>query len=1762
MGGIAATFLALLLSFLLPVSSALAGPPVHTALPALDLVGAAPDPGPVHPAQPFNHACGAAVDSQGDVYVASAGNNAIDVFDSAHKYLASIGGSVKPCGLAVTSKGELYVSESDGSDSDGGNVVRYTPNAYPLVSPPTYGPPEPIDSSGKARGVAVDPVDDHLYVAEGDGIVAYDSGGGQIEAVNEVQRVLTSGGTGGTFRLTFAGETTGPIPYAASHATVQAALEGLSTIGAGNVSVTEGEGTWEGRDHIVTFTGTLAATNVAQVTCDDSGLEGGACNYETKATGFSGRIGNGILTAATGVAAYTYSGDAGHPGIYVFGADAATGEIEVFSGESIFSLTHRQTIDGSDQDAFKADKTADNGIDFGVAGAYLAVDPASGHVLVYDDEHEVVDEFEASGQYVTQVVNPEFTDAEPTAIAVYPEINEIQQVHTNAGGGSFTLSFEGAVTSAISFAANPAAVQAALESLPTIDAGEIFVEEGSAGGLPNRAYNIGFVGGLGLRDEPPLECDASGLTGGTGTCAITSLQQGSGPGRLYVTAGSGSGAKLLAFAPLAAPSRPLRPNLSFALKNASSVAVDSYGNRYVGADTSIAVYPPGSNAPLTTISDPGRPYDLSVDSACNVYALDGNPAAGLEKETAVYFTPSSCPPKPGTKYSGPTIVATGEPPYFKADEPLLGIGIDPSSGHVYVVQRGSQMIELESAKEGSKIADPEWAAGLNISSRQDVDVCGRNGQVYVSGDQGSVVYLVNSAGTEILARITGRGSPRGALDLRTNFAVDQANCHIITFGSGRGAAEEYEPSGAFVGDFGSFSSARLVQSRVAVDSSCAVQKPPLEGAACRGFDPSYGNAYVAFDDPAPDKEFDLTAFGPLSFGEPPLAVAGVASGIGANGATLNGIVTPGGVDLTDCHFEYVSDAAFEATGFTDLTSGGSKPCVPGLAEIGKGGAPVAVHADITGIEPEATRYRFRLVAENKYGGSEPTGLFGPPVLGAVSALPGYNEATLRAQLDPSGLTTRYHFDFVTRAHFEAEGFAHEASTPSVEVPPGDGSVEVEVPVTELAEGTEYRFRIVAENEATTVEGPQPDPGRLVTLERAQPQSCENADYRTGRSVNLPDCRAYELVTPADTRGLTPEAALTITRQFNDRMVAADGERLSFFVNGTLPGFDGNGILDGYRAQRGDGAHPAGGWSSQLFSPTYEDAAVSFEAQSSQEGVASDQGYSFWNVNPLEGILEKGTYLRTPSGFELLGRGSLGTDLAATSDYVASGGAHVIFSSNAHLEEAAAPAPKVAIYDRSAGSPVAQVVSLPSAGASVGTQTEFGTKDATFVGATEDGSAVAFKLGGGLYVRRGGEETIAVAAAPNTFAGISEDGRQVFYASANVFGDSPTPAGLYVCDVSVGDCSGAGKAHEPTEIAPNSRYINVSSDGSHVYFTSTEVLDDELDGTPGANNLYVWDEASGGIRFIAVLDPQDFAVKGFQGLHDNLVRWTDAISPEGRALSTTRSTSTGSVLVFQTHAKLTSYDNTEATAAACGDPEKAGDRCIEVYRYDVGAATGEQLTCLSCDPTDSPPSGDALLQELRTGSTVTSNTLIPNVTDNGGAVFFQSEGPLLPEDANDVQDVYEWQAKGAGGCKRLGGCLALISSGQGDQNSILYAMTSDGHDVFFTTLEKLHGADITGSPSIYDARVNGGVPDPPVPAPCQGDACQGRGTPAPLLLPPTSTGSGNGNFKPGSTRPCPKGKRKVRHNGKVRCVKRQTSKHPSSHRHSKHRGANFNRRVQR
>lgn len=120
---------------------------------------------------------------------------------------------------------------------------------------------------------------------------------------NEVQTVTVNGTpTGGTFTLTFAGETTTPIAYNAAAAAVQAALVALPNIGTGNVTASGSAG----GPFTVTFAGDLVKEDVPQLTGDGTALTGGTGMSVTVATttagsGVGGAI--GICVEGDGVAA-------------------------------------------------------------------------------------------------------------------------------------------------------------------------------------------------------------------------------------------------------------------------------------------------------------------------------------------------------------------------------------------------------------------------------------------------------------------------------------------------------------------------------------------------------------------------------------------------------------------------------------------------------------------------------------------------------------------------------------------------------------------------------------------------------------------------------------------------------------------------------------------------------------------------------------------------------------------------------------------------------------------------------------------------------------------------------------------------------------------------------------------------------------------------------------------------------------------------------------------------------------------------------------------------------------------------------------------------------------------------------------------------------------------------------------------------------------------------------------------------------------------
>jgi hypothetical protein len=84
--------------------------------------------------------------------------------------------------------------------------------------------------------------------------------------VNEVQS-LTVDATGGNYTLGFNGYNTANLTPASTAAAVQAALEALPSIGAGNITVTGGPGgAGGGTPYVITFVGALGGTNVSAIT--------------------------------------------------------------------------------------------------------------------------------------------------------------------------------------------------------------------------------------------------------------------------------------------------------------------------------------------------------------------------------------------------------------------------------------------------------------------------------------------------------------------------------------------------------------------------------------------------------------------------------------------------------------------------------------------------------------------------------------------------------------------------------------------------------------------------------------------------------------------------------------------------------------------------------------------------------------------------------------------------------------------------------------------------------------------------------------------------------------------------------------------------------------------------------------------------------------------------------------------------------------------------------------------------------------------------------------------------------------------------------------------------------------------------------------------------------------------------------------------------------------------------------------------------------
>ncbi len=744
-----------------------------------------------------------------------------------------------------------------------------------------------------------------------------------------------------------------------------------------------------------------------------------------------------------------------------------------------------------------------------------------------------------------------------------------------------------------------------------------------------------------------------------------------------------------------------------------------------------------------------------------------------------------------------------------------------------------------------------------------------------------------------------------------------------------------------------------------------------------------------------------------------------------------------------------------------------------------------------------------------------------------------SSARLHSGLIAGGAPTRIHFEYGTTT-------SYGNSTPVEALPYTRYPVTVGADLSGLQPNTVYHVRLVAESSLGTAYGVDRTFKTYAVPGGAAEAACPNALARkqTG-ALRLPSCRAYELVSAADTAGYDVESYLAPGQHPFPGFPGAPDKVLYSTHSGAIPGpWDAtNNGVDPYLAQRTEA-----GWKT-----TYEGLPANINALT--PSFASSLGEADPKLGNLAfggpklcspcftgGGLETGIPVRLADGSLVQGMAGSLTPASAAAEpegkvarWFSADGRDLVFASRYAFEPGANTGGDLTVYERDLAAGTTRIVSTDPSGA---TLTGAGISELAI---SADGSRVligrrvSVDAAGNEYVhpylhiagRQGSVDLDPGGTAGVLFAGMSEDGSTVYFTTTDSLlpADEDPSADLYEAQVdpsglaTVHLLSGGGAAScNPVSNKERAHWNSVgaaancdplavgggggvSASGEVVYFLSPEQLDGAA-GTLDQPNLYRV-QAAGAPRFVATLEPDNPLV-------------LDSLDAAGtRRTGDFQVTPSGRFAAFLSAAPLTGVHT-------------FGD--LQVFRYDAAGS----MVCASCDTTET--NDDSLADDAE---------LAPDGLSllEDGRVFFNTRQELVLNDANRRIDVYQYSDAGG---------QQLISSGSGAFDSGLLTASTNGTDVFFFTHEELAPEeDETGAlMKIYDAREGGGFFKLPADVPCKAsDECHGPGTVAPA--PPVIQSSGKST--PGNHVTCKKNQ--VKRAGK--CVKKPGSKKPKKKHKRKH-----------
>ncbi len=690
----------------------------------------------------------------------------------------------------------------------------------------------------------------------------------------------------------------------------------------------------------------------------------------------------------------------------------------------------------------------------------------------------------------------------------------------------------------------------------------------------------------------------------------------------------------------------------------------------------------------------------------------------------------------------------------------------------------------------------------------------------------------------------------------------------------------------------------------------------------------------------------------------------------------------------------------------------------------------------------------------------------------------------------------------------------------------------------------------------------------LTTTTAQAEACPNQTLRNGPSQTLPDCRAYEQVSPPIKDGSAAVSPLPLY----PAQAAPSGEGVVYMSNGPFPGAPSTFLPDAHLSNRTNT-----GWQTTDVTPP------SLVATPSNGLSAGTPDYAF-SEDLSQVVVKVVSPPRSPSGEQLYnlfltrnGSTSLVNTAAPsefppegaecyelvecffTFDLAAFAGAssnfdRILFETNDSLIGTGAPGGFVEnLYEASAGQlhlvgvlpdgVIAPGGAQPGGGGTVPVYTSAYSFKRWFDirhSISADGTRVLFRAtaDGGppdesqngmveLYDRLEGSHTVEVSAPaagaapantnpePAQFRAASSDGSQAFFTStAELTTNSKTGAennspDIYRYDVNHEALTDITIDTNPIDAATGAGVMGVtgaSEDGSSVYFVASgELVKGE--GVDGQPNLYVWHE-----------DPTthkselNFIATLAGG---DKADWTSSpsdlrgyVTPDGRHLA------------FTSLKSLTGYDNSDPLTHQVYS---------EIYEY---SAQTHALVCASCNPTGAPPVGSAFTGTTFSNGLASTAFYQPRIlSDDGGRLFFSSPDPLVAGSATASTKLYEYEQPGAGSCESEHGCIYRISSGYsgaGGFPDMFVDADATGSNVFFASASQLAPTDGDGLLDVYDARVDGGIPAPSGSSLCLSNcSSEGISTAPADTLPGSQQVSGNVATQPGKAAPPPRAGKKAK-----------------------------------